>query len=61
MDKFIIEGGKRLSGTVEIESSKNAVLPILAASLLVEKGETVIKDVPNLADVDIMLKVLELP
>jgi UDP-N-acetylglucosamine 1-carboxyvinyltransferase len=59
MDKFVIEGGKRLSGTVEIESSKNAVLPILAASLLVEKGETVIKDVPNLADVDIMLKVLE--
>jgi UDP-N-acetylglucosamine 1-carboxyvinyltransferase len=59
MDKFVIEGGKRLSGTVEIESSKNAVLPILAASLLVEKGETVIKGVPNLADVDIMLRVLE--
>lgn len=59
MDKFVIEGGKRLSGTVQIESSKNAVLPILAASLLVEKGETTINNVPNLVDVDTMLKVLE--
>jgi len=59
MDKFVIEGGKRLSGTVQIEASKNAVLPILAASLLVEKGETVINNVPNLADVGTMLKVLE--
>jgi UDP-N-acetylglucosamine 1-carboxyvinyltransferase len=59
MDKFVIEGGKRLSGTVQIEASKNAVLPILAASLLAAKGETVISNVPNLADVDTMLKVLE--
>jgi len=59
MDKFIIEGGKRLSGTVQIESSKNATLPILAASLLVEKGETVINGMPTLVDVDTMLKVLE--
>jgi UDP-N-acetylglucosamine 1-carboxyvinyltransferase len=59
MDKFVIEGGRRLSGTVQIESSKNAVLPILAASLLAEKGETVIKGVPNLVDVGTMLKVLE--
>jgi UDP-N-acetylglucosamine 1-carboxyvinyltransferase len=59
MDKFVIEGGKRLSGTVQIEASKNAVLPILAASLLAAKGETVINNVPNLADVDTMLKVLE--
>jgi UDP-N-acetylglucosamine 1-carboxyvinyltransferase len=59
MDKFVIEGGKRLSGTVQMESSKNAVLPILAASLLTEKGETQINEVPNLADIDTMLKVLE--
>ncbi len=59
MDKFIIEGGKRLSGTVQIEASKNAVLPILAASLLVTKGETVINNVPNLVDVETTLKVLE--
>jgi len=59
MDKFVIRGGKKLSGSVEISGSKNAVLPILAASLLVEKGETVIHNVPNLADIDTMLKVLE--
>lgn len=59
MDKFVIQGGKKLSGTVEIQASKNAALPILAASLLVEKGETVISDVPDLADVDVMLGVME--
>ncbi len=59
MDKFTIEGGRKLSGAVKIQSSKNAVLPILAACLLVEKGDTIINNVPDLADVDIILKVLE--
>jgi len=59
MDKFVIEGGRKLSGSVTIQTSKNAVLPILAASLLLEKGETIINHVPYLADVDTMLKVLE--
>ncbi len=59
MDRFVIEGGKKLSGTVRIQGSKNAVLPILAASLLVEKGEVCINNVPRLADVDVILKVLE--
>ncbi len=59
MDKFVIQGGKKLSGTVEIEGAKNAVLPVLAAALLAEKGETVIHNVPDLADIDTMLRVLE--
>lgn len=59
MDKFVLEGGRKLSGSVKIQTSKNAVLPVLAATILLEKGETCIKDVPNLADVDTMLKVLE--
>lgn len=59
MDRFTIEGGRKLSGTVRIQSSKNAVLPILAASLLVVKGETHIRNVPHLADVDVILKVLQ--
>jgi UDP-N-acetylglucosamine 1-carboxyvinyltransferase len=59
MDKFVIEGGRKLSGSVRIQTSKNAVLPILAASLLLERGETCINNVPCLADVDTMLKVLE--
>lgn len=59
MDKFVIEGERKLSGSVTIQTSKNAVLPILAASLLPAKGETIIENVPYLADVDTILKVLE--
>ena len=58
MDKFVIDGGRKLTGTVEISGSKNAALPILVAGLLVEKGKTVVKNVPDLADMDTILKVL---
>ena len=58
MDKFIITGGKKLSGSVRIVGSKNAVLPIMTAALLIEKGTTVIKGVPNLADVHTAVDVL---
>ncbi len=57
MDKLIIEGGARLKGEVEISGAKNAVLPILAATLLTDEP-CVIKGVPNLADVNTMLKIL---
>ncbi len=58
MDKFMIWGGERLRGEVEISSCKNAVLPVLAAALL---GETpsVIKNTPWLKDVDTMLLILK--
>lgn len=59
MDRFVMQGGRKLSGSVRIQTSKNSVLPILAASLLVEKGQTRISNVPDLADVDVILKVLE--
>lgn len=58
MDKFVITGRQPLSGSVKIEGSKNAVLPILAATLLVEKGTTVIHNVPDLVDIDTFLKVI---
>ena len=51
MEKIIIKGGQTLNGKVRVEGAKNAVLPILAASLLATKGINVIKDVPTLADV----------
>lgn len=38
MTKFRIHGGKRLDGIIEVETSKNAALPIIAASILTEKG-----------------------
>ena len=59
MDKFIIEGGERLKGKVRISGSKNAVLPVLAATLL-EKGTYTIGNVPRLMDVTTMMKLLDL-
>jgi len=58
MDKFIITGGRKLTGGVRVDGSKNAVLPIMTAALLIEKGTTVIKGVPDLADVHTVLEVL---
>ncbi len=49
MDCFQINGGKRLKGTVAINGSKNAALPLMAATILTD-GETVFKGVPDLAD-----------
>lgn len=57
MQKFIIEGGNRLSGEIEISGSKNGSLPLIAASILTS-GKTIIKNVPNLKDIDTMLKVI---
>ena len=56
--KYIIEGGKKLEGTVQISGSKNASLPILAATLL-NKGINKLYNVPNIHDVQMMLKILE--
>src|SRR5436190_271210 len=58
MDKFVIEGGYPLSGTVVPAGNKNAALPILAACLLTEE-ELVIGNVPRIRDVDSMLALLE--
>ncbi|NLT95679.1 MAG: UDP-N-acetylglucosamine 1-carboxyvinyltransferase [Clostridia bacterium] len=58
MEKYIIMGGIPLSGSVKISGAKNAVLPILAASLL-SSGVTTINDVPRLKDVQVMKEVLE--
>lgn len=53
-----IFGGKHLQGEVKIHGSKNAVLPILAATVL-NKGISVIKNCPDIADVFYMIKILE--
>lgn len=58
MDRFLIEGGKKLQGTVHISGSKNAALPILVATLLTDEP-CVIHRVPNLRDVRTTLKILE--
>ncbi len=57
MDTFVIEGGRRLSGRVRINGSKNAALPILAAALLTDQPVT-LRDVPDLADIRNMVRLL---
>lgn len=59
MDRFVINGGKRLKGELKVEGSKNAALPIIVGSLLIEKGETVIRNVPPLRDIRSMITVME--
>ncbi|WP_143462815.1 UDP-N-acetylglucosamine 1-carboxyvinyltransferase [Levilactobacillus enshiensis] len=58
MEKIVVHGGNRLSGVVHIEGAKNAVLPILAASILAQDGLTHLANVPVLSDVYTMNKVL---
>ncbi len=58
MDEFHIEGGFRLEGDVPVNGAKNAALPILIAALLVEEGESVIRNVPDLRDIHSCLEVL---
>ena len=53
MDSFLIRGGNRLKGKIEISGSKNSALPILAACLMAE-GKTTLKSVPRLSDIDSM-------
>lgn len=60
MDKIIVNGGQtQLKGKVEIEGAKNAVLPLLAATLLPSEGETVLRNVPILSDVYMMNQLVE--
>lgn len=56
-DRFLIEGGIRLGGSVQISGSKNASLPLLAASLLTPE-KCVLSGVPRLSDVNNMIKML---
>ncbi len=58
MEKLLITGGKRLTGTVEISGAKNAALPILAGTLLASEPVT-IRNVPHLRDVTTTINLLQ--
>lgn len=58
MYKYIIRGGNELVGRVRVSGAKNAVLKLMAASVLT-KGKTVVRNVPKITDVFIMADVLE--
>src|SRR5437879_13796329 len=57
MDKILIHGGRRLSGSIKISGSKNSSLPILAATLLTREP-CVVHGVPDLSDTNYMLQIL---
>ena len=59
MDKFIVNGGKQISGEVDISGAKNAVLPLMTAALLVD-GKTTINSVPDLRDTRTMMRLLNI-
>lgn len=59
MEKLLVRGGKPLKGQVEISGSKNAILPIMAASLM-SSGEVVLNGVPELEDINVMSEALAL-
>ena len=58
MSKLIIEGGKRLNGTVAVQGAKNSALPLLAACLL-GNTNSVIHNCPTLSDVDSSIRILQ--
>lgn len=57
MDAFVIEGGRRLSGRLRVNGSKNSALPIMAAVLLTDEPVT-LRDVPDLSDIRNMVRLL---
>jgi len=58
MDQFVINGGSRLHGRLTIKGSKNAALPLMAAALLTDRP-LLLNDVPDLADIRNMVKLLQ--
>lgn len=58
MDKFVINGGRKLEGEIAISGSKNEALPLIVASILSDDA-SVIRNIPNIADVNAMILMLE--
>ncbi len=59
MEKIIVQGGARLRGRVKVHGAKNAVLPLIAASILASRGNITILDVPLLEDVKTITQLLK--
>lgn len=59
MEKFVIEGGKKLEGSLSIKGAKNSMLPIMAASILSgSKEDLVLFNVPDILDMHVMAEIL---
>lgn len=58
MAKFIIKGGRKLEGKIKVGGSKNAILALIPASLLI-KGKVIFKNVPRIKDVETMIRIMK--
>jgi len=58
MDKYIINGGIKLNGEISVQGAKNAVLPVLAATIISGK-KSIISNIPRLRDVEMMINILK--
>src|SRR6476469_4415735 len=58
LERFVVEGGRRLEGTIRPGGNKNAALPILAACLLTDEPIT-LHNLPDIQDVRVMLEIIE--
>ncbi|MEC9259183.1 MAG: UDP-N-acetylglucosamine 1-carboxyvinyltransferase [Candidatus Poribacteria bacterium] len=59
MDKLIIQGGRRLKGTVSVSGSKNAALPIIVAATILTEQPSTLRNVPDLMDLETLCHVLK--
>ncbi len=59
MQSYIVRGGERICGEIDASGSKNSSLPILAAAIL-NKGKTILKNIPSIHDTKIMFKIMRL-
>ena len=57
MAKFVVNGGRKLKGTLKVNSAKNSALALLCASIMI-KGKTVLRVMPEIEEVKRMLEVL---
>lgn len=57
MDRFVVVGGRPLSGTVRIQGAKNSALPVIAACLLTDEPVR-LRNIPRLTDIDVMRRIL---
>ena len=60
MSAYVITGGRRLNGSLDVQGSKNSVLPILAATVLVN-GKCIVHNCPKLSDTECTIKILRSP
>lgn len=59
MESIVVRGGRKLSGEVIIDGAKNSALPLIAATLLVERGCNRLDNVPDLRDINTIIRLLE--